>query len=114
MQMHIREGAYTQSQSVQAAAQRDACTGGDRGSVCAEAYRGVRKGRWALLEAGRQHPDLVDSGASDWDESMYGEELGRKKGSLTFAQQVPRLAALLVYRFASLVMVIQCNAEICA
>ncbi|KAK9811967.1 hypothetical protein WJX73_004068 [Symbiochloris irregularis] len=60
-----------------------------------EAYRGVRKGRWALLEAGRQHPHLVDSGASDWDPDMYGEELGRKKNKLTFAQQVERYKYLI-------------------
>ena len=59
--------------------------------VSAEAYRGVFKGRWALLEAGRQDPGLVDTGASDWDPKLYGEELGRKKPLLTFAQQVASL-----------------------
>ena len=60
----------------------------DQMSHHAEAYKGVQKGRWALLEAGRTQPGVIDSGASDWDPQLYGEELGRKKPSMSFQQQV--------------------------
>ena len=59
----------------------------------AEAYRGVHKGRWALLELGRQQPLVMDSAASDWDTKLYGEELGRKKPQMSFTKQVMVLSA---------------------
>lgn len=59
-------------------------------SVCAwtDAYQGVTKGRWALLELGMKRPDVIDSGVVAWNEERYGPDEGRVKMRISFKAQV--------------------------
>lgn len=70
----------------------------------------MRKGRWALLELGRERPDVIDSGTSDWDEKEYGADKGRKKPMMSFSQQVP--VAFCVPHWG-LVVAVQLQAPVC-
>ena len=58
----------------------------------ADAYQGVTKGRWALLELGRKRPDVIDSGVVAWNEEQYGPDEGRVKMRLSFKAQVQAAA----------------------
>ena len=62
----------------------------------ADAYQGVTKGRWALLELGRKRPDVIDSGVVAWNEEQYGPDEGRVKMRLSFKAQVQAAAGCLV------------------
>ena len=54
----------------------------------ADAYQGVVKGRWALLELGRLRPDIMDSGVKQWNAEKFGDEDGRLKMPLSHSTQV--------------------------
>ena len=54
----------------------------------------MAKGRWALLELGRQRPDVIDSGVLNWNAEKFGDDDGRVKTKLSLATQVRPAPAL--------------------
>ena len=71
--------------------------------------------RHLFLQLGVDHPDLVDSGVSHWDNAAFGPDLGRHKPHIKMREQINKYKyqAWLPGNCASIRMALQLAADAC-